>query len=602
MRKKWFVTAGALMLSLIAAVPGFSSDQNQAIPADKTGEMQNSGAPAAGAMVLIVKDPRSSTKVTIPLDSTEHDDLSVAVVNDVPITVEDLKEAIVASHEGGGQDDKGGIKAPKIDFNELLQRLINVQLFVQEARNIGLDELPEVKEPIDVFARVSLRNLLREDVAKSVKVNEDEVEKYYQESIREVKTNANFFEKEKDAKKAVREIKAGKNFDDVMAQAMKAGKIKGSETGQYVKFKDLNPMIAKAVTKMKVGSVSPVLKIVLQGNKTYFAVFRLDDDRKVESPEAKEQARRTVYQDNVNKAMEALKTSLYKKYAKVDKKLVESLDYAGAAGSGLEKFLNDQRTVVEIEGGEPITVAQLSEAMEDKFFHGMKNLKGEKMVRTKNEVLQGLVEKKLLLLEASRRGLDKTESYKKMVADYEQNTLWGAFIEKVVMKDVKLRDEDMRAYYRDHAGDYMTAEMVRIQSLAFGKEADAVTTLEKLRKGADFNWVKAHAEGQVDPNTPDLMTFGDIPVPMDVSMDLGLQKALSGVKTDDYRLYESEQGHFLVLHIMDVIPPQQQPFEQVQEGIRNKVFYAKLGEAANDWIRKLRESADIKVYLAGSEK
>lgn len=46
----------------------------------------------------------------------------------------------------------------------------------------------------------------------------------------------------------------------------------------------------------------------------------------------------------------------------------------------------------------------------------------------------------------------------------------------------------------------------------------------------------------------------------------------------------------------------QQPFEQVAQEVRNNVFFIKLNEALNEWIRKLKESADIKIYLAGSEK
>jgi parvulin-like peptidyl-prolyl isomerase len=351
---------------------------------------------------------------------------------------------------------------------------------------------------------------------------------------------------------------------------------------------------------MKVGSVSPVTKIVLGGNKTYFAVFRLDDDRFQESPEAKEQARQTVLQTKIDKAMETLNGSLYKKYVKTDKKLVDSLDY-GPEGQGLEKLLEDQRVVVEIEGDQPVTVAQFSKAMQEKFFHGMKRVKGEKMIRTKHDVLETLVRKQLLILEARKRGIDKTASYINMVERYERSILWGVFIEKVVVRDVKLRDEDMRAYYHDHAGDYLSSKKVRIHSLAFGKGADAVAALEKLRKGADFNWIKANVEGQLDASTKDLMTFEEGLVSID-QMDPGVQKALSGVNAGDFRLYESSQGHFHVLYITEVVPPQQQPYEQVREAIRNSVFNSKLAEAGNEWIRKLRESADVKVYLVGSEK
>jgi parvulin-like peptidyl-prolyl isomerase len=351
---------------------------------------------------------------------------------------------------------------------------------------------------------------------------------------------------------------------------------------------------------MKVGSVSPVTKIVLADNKTYFAVFRLDDDRSAESPEAKEQARQTVLQSKRDEALDTLYKSLYKKYVKADEKLIESLDY-GPEGQGLEKLLEDQRVAVEIEGGEPVTVAQLSQAMQEKFFHGMKKLKGEKMIKTKHDVLEDIVQKRLYILEAGKRGLDKTAAYKNMVGEYERNTLFGAFIQKVVARDVKLQEEDLRAYYHDHAGDYLSSKMVKIRSLAFGKQADAVAALEKLRKGADFNWMKVNAEGQLDNSTKDLMTFEERLVPIDAA-DPDVQKALSGVHAEDFRLYESPRGHFHVLYITEVVPPQPQPFEQVRQEIRSKLFYVKLNEAAKEWVRKLKESADIKVYLAGSEK
>jgi hypothetical protein len=600
MLKKLLVTTGVLTFFLVVASPGFSSDQKPATPPDKTGGAQNQ-VPPAGGMVLTVKDLRSSTTVTVRLDSTAHDDLPVAVVNDVPITVEDLKSTIAAAHEEAEEGQKEGTtQAPKIDFNELLQRLINVQLVIQEAKTIGLDELPEVKEPVNIFSSVTLRNLLREDVAKDITASEEEIEKVYRENMREVKTNTAFFVREKDAKKAAQEIKSGKNFDQVIEKGKKAGTVKTTESGSYIKFKDLNPVIAKAIATMKVGSVGPVSKIVLGDGKTYFAVFKLEDDRILESPQAKDQARQTVLQSKINKAMETLRASLYKKYVKVDKKLVDSLDY-GSKGEGLEKLLEDQRVAVEIEGDQPITVAQLSEGMQEKFYHGMKSQKGEKLMRVKYDVLENLIEKRLFIQEAKRRGLDKTATYKNMVEEYERGMLWGAFIQKVVVRDVKLRDEDLKSYYRAHAGDYQSVELVKIRSLAFAKEADAVAALEKLRKGADFNWIKANVEGRMDIDPDDLPVSEDQLVPLN-KIDPDVQKVLSGVKAEDFRMYEGKKSRFYILYITEIVPPTQMPYEKVEQQIRNTVFFIKLNEAVNEWIRKLKESADIKVYLAGFEK
>jgi hypothetical protein len=328
---------------------------------------------------------------------------------------------------------------------------------------------------------------LREDVAKDVKASEEEVEKVYRENMREVKTNTAFFVKEKDAKKAAREIKAGKSFDKVIAKGKKAGTVSTTESGNYIKLKDLNPVIASALSTMKVGSVGPVKKIVLGNDKIFFAVFKLEDDRILESPEAKEQARQTVLLTKIDKAMETLRESLYKKNVKVDKKLIENLDY-GPKGEELEKLLEDQRVAAEIEGDQPVTVAQLSQGMQEKFYHGMKNLKGKKIIKAKHDALESLIEKRLFIIEARKRGLDKTATYNNMVEEYERGILWGVFVQKVVAREVKLKDEDLKAYYRDHAGNYQSHSVRKQMQYRLSRSSGRAQILTGSRPMSKGGW------------------------------------------------------------------------------------------------------------------
>jgi hypothetical protein len=57
-----------------------------------------------------------------------------------------------------------------------------------------------------------------------------------------------------------------------------------------------------------------------------------------------------------------------------------------------------------------------------------------------------------------------------------------------------------------------------------------------------------------------------------------------------------------VLHVQDVLPSQQQEFEVVRGPIREAVFTIKLNEAVKEWTRKLRDAAEIKIYLLRSEQ
>ena len=63
--------------------------------------------------------------------------------------------------------------------------MINTRLVVLEARNIGLDELPEIKKMVADYSRDTLMELLIEGYVKDIKADQDEVEKIYQEMVKE---------------------------------------------------------------------------------------------------------------------------------------------------------------------------------------------------------------------------------------------------------------------------------------------------------------------------------------------------------------------------------------------------------------------------------
>ena len=74
---------------------------------------------------------------------------TVAVVGGEAITSDELEQAL-APPEGG----VGKTKPSKEETSQLLDRLINTRLIVQEARRMGIDQLPELKNEMDAFARV----------------------------------------------------------------------------------------------------------------------------------------------------------------------------------------------------------------------------------------------------------------------------------------------------------------------------------------------------------------------------------------------------------------------------------------------------------------
>jgi hypothetical protein len=511
----------------------------------------------------------------------------VATVNDEPITLEEFNREIASLDQGMS----GERRTEKEKKSELLKRLINARLLIQEARRMGLDELKELKERVNVFSRVALRDELIERRIKDLKPDEKEAEKLYRESIKEFKIKSILFEKEENAKLMEKPLKEGKAFDETLKKFLADKTGKGNEEGSYLKSKDLLPEIAVAISKMKIGSISPITRI-----KSGFTIFKLEDIRFPEDPEAREKARVEALRQKQKEAVIRYDKALRAKYTKINGPLLKSLDFESKE-PGFDKLLKDKRAVAEIKGEKPITVGEFAEFMKQQLYHGVERaVEAKRLNRKKDKTLEEMLDKRVLKKEALLLGIDKTESYKNKVKEYEDSIVFGAFIQKAVTPDVKLKEEDLKAYYDGHIKEFIYPEMMKITSLVFGKRDDAEKAIINLRKGTDFQWVKANAEGQLDRNTKSVLDFdGRLLTTKDLTEEI--RKAISGAKAGDFKLYESPQSHYYVLYIQEVVPSKPQPYAEVREKIARKVYDDKLKKAVEEYADKLRAASDVKVYL-----
>ncbi|MDH4231988.1 MAG: peptidyl-prolyl cis-trans isomerase, partial [Nitrospirota bacterium] len=353
---------------------------------------------------------------------------------------------------------------------------------------------------------------------------------------------------------------------------------------------------AEAVSKMKAGAISPVLSV-----DNGFVIFRLEGERFPEDPEAREKASQTALQTKRVKELVEYNKQLSDKYIKLNKKLVDSLDFESKK-PGFENLLKDKRVIAEVKGDKPVTVGDLAQALKEKFFHDIDNaIRSKKLNKKKIGVLEEILGKRIFRLEALNKGIDKSERYLNMVKEYETSLVFGAFLKKVVVPEIKLSKEDVLSYYESHADEFTYPEMVKLDAIVFKDMKGAEATLEKLQRGDDLKWIKENAEGQVGKDEKGLMHFGGENLIV-TEMPDDLQQTLSGVRAGDYRMYASPEKHYYILAVLDKTPPVKRPFEEVEQDIAKAVFGIKVNEAVEDWARRLRESSDVKVFMTNLNK
>ena len=118
---------------------------------------------------------------------------TVAMVNGEPITREEYQQEISSLHskvleEQAKADQVTDVKkAPakqpgRIDYAGLLERMINARLIVQEAKRIGLNEVPQIREEVENYSQRALKTLVMAQAVKDVKPDESLVEHLHEKA------------------------------------------------------------------------------------------------------------------------------------------------------------------------------------------------------------------------------------------------------------------------------------------------------------------------------------------------------------------------------------------------------------------------------------
>lgn len=538
----------------------------------------------------------------VPLFSPLFASTPVASVEDEPITLRDLTRAIASSHAGRGEATAAGGK----DYVALLDRLLTAKLIVQEARNIGFDELPEVAAQIDDFESQLLIEKLVSRELESLEPDPAEVDRLYGRMSREYLLTTLEFAAEEDALAFLAAYEEEGDFTGVAMRFFDEGRAKGElGTELYVKLQDLLPAVAQTADRLEIGSLSQIFR-----GPEGFLLFYVRDIRPYESPELREEARRKVLEALRREEARKYADRLEARYATVDYALLDGIAFAPRR-TGLpffrrevlpdyEALRSDGRVLATVDGEEPIsiTVGDLARKVEASFYHGIELALAERrdVDESKRTLLKKMVFRRAALIEARRHGLDREEDYVEAVERNTTAVLFDTFVRRVVAPDVKVSDDEAQQYYREHVDAFSTPKMVRLDGLAFDALPDAERALKKLDRGADFRWVSANTEGQVDRDAESALDLNDVLVSVS-SLPEGLQGRAERARQGDLLLYSGPDDNHYVIRVSKVFPPKPQPYEQARARVLESIVAEKVQDLVSDWGLKLREAYEPRIFL-----
>lgn len=474
---------------------------------------------------------------------------------------------------------------------DALDRLVTIELIVQDATAMGLGEAPEIRKQVEVTSREILREVLFAKLTRDVKPDPAAVDRIFKDLVREWKTTSLLFRDKAAAERARKEIAGGAAFADVAARAVAAKAARTDGDNAFHPRTDYLPAILAAMAPLQVGQVSPVIQI-----PAGFVILRVADMRYPENAGALAEARKRVLGQQQEVALKAHEQVLRRQYVTLHKAVLDGLNFE-AAKPGIDALLKDKRSIADIKGASAVTVGDLTDYLRMQFYHGAdQGRQAKRMNEMKGTALDAMIGRRLVNSEALRLGIDKTNEYLDRVRGFKESLVFDSFIQKVIVPPNKMTEPEVRKYYDGHLKEYSSPEMMRLRGLAFTRRGAAEDAMRKLREGADYTWLAANAEGQAPKNTPGLLAFDGRPVTT-TSMPEGVSKALAGAKSGEARLYASPDGPFYMLNVQTVIAPSPQPYGEVRETIAKKLYGEKLKKAVESYAAKLRTHTKVETYL-----
>ena len=562
------------------AAPAFAAPAASSAPAAPAPRPATASAGQGDMRAFLVRDGREAQ---VPLFSPDALTLAVARVDDEEITLQQLTDALLTAHRAGHSGETS-----QHDFRPVLDRLIDMKLCVLEAREMGLDELPEVKRAIQDEETSQLLLRVRAAAVKDVKADPAEVERLYRDAVREYLIRSLLFRAEGDAKTFQKALAAGGDFEALGKKSIDAKKAVGSMAPGYVGLGGMKPEVAKAVA----GAAAKAVRLVKLPDG--WTVVQVAGIRYPEKPEERARAQEKALEGAKQRVAIRYYEVLAKQHAHVDKKLVRKLDLE-AKRPGLAALRKDPRPLATIDGEPPLTVADLLRGMEGKFFHGLEApVKEHRANAAKEEVLHVLLRKRLVLAEARRQKIAESVEFRRYMAEFTDATLFSAYVERAVMPDVKVTDQEGRAYYEKHKAEFATPAMYKLESLTFSSAADAQRAYDKLRAGTDFKWLRSNAGGQVKEDLRKAQLDDAVVSAGAIPPELANQ--LQGAKTGDCRLQEID-GQFFLIRLVSATPGSQQPYQAARSAIGKKLIVENLNKVLKDSTTKIRKAHKVSVYL-----
>jgi parvulin-like peptidyl-prolyl isomerase len=444
--------------------------------------------------------------------------ISSTILSNSQSTAENLPPMTVVASFEGGKISLGEVEKEWNDFSdkyetkmEALNHLINVELIVKKAEELGLDKDEEVQNRIKTAneqiqqeateksknstEQILIRSLIKQEIDdRLMKITEEEIAQYYEENKEEFYVQDMFslqeivVETEEEAKAILKEIKAGGDFTLLVQNksggltAKKGGYLgyvttDGAKLFGYDNFEEV-------ASALKVGEVSKIIK-----TENGYCLLKLLEIK----PAYQETLEKTkgFIERKINRERRENAYNEWLDNLKEQAQIQIAFNLDEITEESLSSEL-PETILVSFRGGE-ITLGEFDKAWGDP--------DNENKYKTKEKLLENMLKERILVQRAREIGLEEDENVssqiraaiEKIKKEREekikintQQPLVDAVMKVEIYDKVKLSEEEIEEYYEENKEDFIKDEEYHLRHILVETLEEAEAVLEKISGGADF--------------------------------------------------------------------------------------------------------------------
>lgn len=493
----------------------------------------------------------------------------LAVVDGDPITEGDLKYALSISHRREDLSSAG-----TLDIRQYVDKLVDDRLIMNEARNAGMDQYPEVKTAVEAYIlRESVVKLHDEEILRKVSVTDQETEEFYRNNYERFVLRIIETDSEEKSQAILDELKRGGDF----VESAKRYSIHPAQQGDEIILSGLtlSSGLRETVYGLTPGETSDPIQI---GNKYY--IVRLV--RREEAPLQEFGKVRGQVEKVIMKQKEKAKSDEYLAYLRgkaeitIDHELLSEVSL-NSSDDERKKWLEDRR---------PLTIVNDAELTVSDFLSSIP----PRNQLSREQLIQIWIERKLVDMEALNRHYEKNADMKRSIRQYEDQLLKDIFIKRIIFPRIKITEQTMKDYYSQHKDDFRKPMCYKIQQITVKNREEAEELVKSLSGGADFSWLAKRKSVDLRADKggdAGCLTKKELPEPVRDLLDtLKTGEASPIVQLDQmYRVFmlRGQEGGMV------------EEFEKVREAVHRACFLEQLDAQMEKYVNQLKAGARIHI-------